>query len=270
MSIVDISILAATGFFAGIFGTMIGIGGGIIFVPLFLLVFQYTPQQAIGTSLMVVFFNALSGSISYLRQRRVDIKAGWKFAIATLPGALLGAWLVRYFTPSILELVFGILLIAIAVFILWRGEPRPKTTKEERHTRTLVDCQGKAFRYHPREGWGIVISFAVGIVSSLLGIGGGIIHVPALIFLLGFPIHIATATSHFVLAISTFFGSAAHVIFGNVLIVPAIIVAAFVIPGAQIGAHLSRRTRGYLITSLLAVALILVGIRLLLKSLGIF
>ena len=102
MSIVDVSILATTGFFAGIFGTMIGIGGGIIFVPLFLLVFQYTPQQAIGTSLVAVFFNALSGSISYLRQRRVDIKAGWKFAVATLPGALLGAWLARYFTPLIL------------------------------------------------------------------------------------------------------------------------------------------------------------------------
>ncbi|MCJ7769059.1 MAG: sulfite exporter TauE/SafE family protein [Dehalococcoidales bacterium] len=270
MPIIDISILAAAGLFAGIFGTMIGIGGGIIFVPLFLLVFQYTPQQAIGTSLMAVFFNALSGSFAYLRQRRVDIKAGLKFAVATLPGALLGAWLARFFTPLILELVFGILLIVVAVFILWRGEPRPQNTKQEGHTRTLIDFQGEAFYYHPKEGRGIVISFGIGIVSSLLGIGGGIVHVPALNFLLDFPIHIATATSHFVLAISTFFGSGAHIIFGNVLIVPAIIVAAFAIPGAQIGARLSRRTKGYLITRLLAVALLLVGIRLLLKSLGIF
>ena len=270
MPIIDISILAVTGFFAGIFGTMLGIGGGVVFVPLFLLVFNYTPQQAIGTSLVVVFINALSGSLSYLRQRRVDIKAGWKFALAALPGALLGAWLARYFTNLILGLVFGILMIAVAIFILRRRDSSPNIIGKERRTRTIIDSQGEAFNYHPREGKGIIISFAVGIASSLLGIGGGIIHVPALVYLLGFPIHIATATSHFILAISTFFGSAAHIMFGNVLFLPALIVAAFAIPGAQIGARLSRRTKGYLIARLLAVILLLIGIRLILQSLGIF
>ncbi len=266
----EIATLAAIGFFAGIFGTMIGIGGGVIFVPLFLLVFHFTPQQAIGTSLAAVFFNALSGSISYLRQRRVDIRAGWKFAVATLPGALFGAWLAQYFTSLILGLMFGLLLITMAILVFLRGEPRPRTKGKDGKTRTLVDFRGQVFDYAPREGWGIAISFVVGIISSLLGIGGGIIHVPALIFLLGFPVHIATATAQFVLAISTFFGSAAHLALDNVLIVPAIIVAALAIPGAQIGALLSRRAGGRLIARLLATALLLVGIRLLLKSLGVF
>ncbi len=270
MSGVEIAILAAVGFFAGVFGTMIGIGGGIIFVPVFLLIFHFTPQQAIGTSLAAVFFNALSGSISYLRQRRVDIRAGWKFALATLPGAWLGAWLSRWFTSGVMELVFGLLLIAVAVFILLRGEPRSKEHSAGTHTRTLVDFQGNIHRYHPRIGTGIVLSFFVGIISSLLGIGGGIIHVPALIFLLGFPVHIATATSHFVLAISTFFGSASHLILGNVLILPAIIVAALAMPGAQIGALLCRKANSRLIARLLSVALLLAGLRLLLKSLGVF
>ncbi|MBI2848150.1 MAG: sulfite exporter TauE/SafE family protein [Chloroflexi bacterium] len=266
----DIVILAATGLVAGIFGTMIGIGGGIIFVPLFLLFFHYAPQQAIGTSLAAVFFNALSGSLAYLRQRRVDIKAGWKFAVATLPGALLGAWLARYFTPLVLGLIFGVLLVVMAVTVFFRREPHPKIGGKDNDERTLTDAYGEVFHYKPKEGLGIVLSFIVGIVSSLLGIGGGIIHVPALIFVLGFPVHIATATSHFVLAISTFFGSIAHLTLGNILIVPAIIVGAFAIPGAQIGARLSRRVKGRLIARLLAMALFLVGIRLLLKSLGIF
>ncbi|HEX9896339.1 MAG TPA: sulfite exporter TauE/SafE family protein [Dehalococcoidales bacterium] len=270
MSGVEITILAATGFFAGVFGTMIGIGGGVIFVPIFLLVFDFTPQQVIGTSLAAVFFNALSGSISYLRQKRVDIKAGWKFAVATLPGAFLGAWLVKYFTSDILETVFGFLLIAVALFIFLRKEPAYMNKGKGKNTRTIIDFRGEAFEYTPREGLGITISFVVGVISSLLGIGGGILHVPALIYLLGFPVHIATATSHFVLAISTFSGSITHLTLGNILFPPAIIVGISAMVGAQIGARLSRRVKGLIIARLLAIALLLVGVRLLLKALGVF
>lgn len=269
MSGIEIALLAIMGFFAGVFGTMIGIGGGVIFVPVFLLFFHFSPQQAVGTSICAVFFNALSGSISYLRQKRVDIRAGWKFALATLPGAWLGAWLNQYVTSRTLELIFAILLIALSIFIFIRVESGKKGESEDKHTRTLVDFQNHVFKYTPKEGLGIILSFLVGIISSLLGIGGGIIHVPALIFLLGFPVHIATATSHFVLAISTFFGSASHFYLGNVLIIPAIIVAALAIPGAQIGAKLSRRAKNKLITRLLAVALFLVGVRLLFMSVGV-
>lgn len=270
MSGAELTGLAALGLLAGTFGTIIGIGGGAVFVPVFLLFFHFTPQQAIGTSLAAVFFNALSGSFSYLRQRRVDIRAGWKFAVATIPGALLGAWVAQFFTRSTLEIVFGILLIAVAIFIFLRREPRQKEPGGGHYTRALSDFQGHVFDYSPREGLGIAISFLVGIISSLLGIGGGIIHVPALIFALGFPVHVATATSLFVLSISTLFGGISHFALGNVLIVPTIVVAAFAIPGAQIGALLSRRAKSRLITRLLAIALVLVGLRLLLKSLGLY
>lgn len=270
MSGFEIALLAATGFFAGVFGTMIGIGGGVIFVPVFLLVFHFSPQEAVGTSLAAVFFNALSGSISYLRQKRVDIKAGWKFAVATLPGAFLGAWLVRYFTNYILELVFGFLLIAMALFIFLRKEPASSDQRKGKNIRKLIDFRGEVFEYTPREGPGIIISFIIGIISSLLGIGGGILHVPVLIYLLGFPVHIATATSHFVLAISTFSGSITHLTIGNILFLPALIVGFSAILGAQIGAMLSRRVKGLLIARLLALALVLVGIRLLLKAFEVF
>jgi len=269
LSGVEIFILAVIGFFAGIFGTMIGIGGGVIFVPIFLLVFHFSPQEAVGTSLAAVFFNALSGSISYLRQKRVDIKAGWKFAVATLPGAFLGAWLVRYFTSYTLELVFGILLIAVSVFIALRKEPGYQD-KAIMATRKIVDFRGEVFEYTPREGRGIFISFLVGLISSLLGIGGGILHVPALIYLLGFPVHIATATSHFVLAISTFSGSITHLVLGNIIFLAALVTGLSAVVGAQIGAMLSRRVKGLLIARLLALALALVGIRLLLKASGVF
>jgi len=270
METADLLISALTGLLAGVFGTMLGIGGGIIFVPLFLLVFNFSPQEAVGTSLFVVFFNALSGTISYLQQKRVDISAGWKFAVATLPGAVLGAWLSHYFTAASLGLVFGLLMAAVAVFIFRQRESSLKSIDSRAEGRTLIDSKGEIFSYYPREKLGVAFSFLVGIISSLLGIGGGIVHVPTLVYLLGFPVHIATATSHFVLAISAFFGSAAHISFGNVQFWLGLAVAVFAILGAQIGARISRRVKGHLIARLLAVVLVLVGVRLVLESLGVF
>jgi len=261
--------MGVLGLLAGTLGTMIGIGGGVVIVPVFLLFFRFSPQEAIGTSLAVVLFNALSGTLSYLRQKRVDIRAGWKFALATVPGALAGAWIATLFARPVLEAVFGILLTTVAVFIFLRKESR-HSEPDGAYTRTLVDSQGNVFHYSPKEGLGTAISGLVGFVSSLLGIGGGIIHMPALVFVLGFPVHVAAATSLFVLSVSTLVGAISHLVLGNVLIVPTIVVAAFAVVGAQIGARLSRRVKGQLITRLLAIALVVVGVRLMLKSLGLY
>jgi uncharacterized membrane protein YfcA len=262
--------LAATGFFAGIFGTMIGIGGGVIFVPIFLLVFHYTSLQAAGTSLFAVFFNALSGTISYLRQKRVDIKSGIKFMLATIPGAFLGTWLSQYLSSNVFGTIFAFLLIIMSAYLFLRKEPHIKKVGAINHTRAIADAHGHFFEYSPKLGRGIALSFLVGVLSSLLGIGGGIIHVPAMIYFLGFPVHIATATSHFVLAGSSFFGSISHLAAGHVLILPAIIVGGAAIPGALIGAAISHRLKGRLIIRLLAVVLAFLGLRLLLKSLGVY
>ena len=270
MTGLEITGLVATGFFAGIFGTMIGIGGGVIFVPIFLLVFHYTPLQAAGTSLFAVFFNSLSGTIAYLRQKRVDIKSGIKFMLATIPGAFLGTWLTQYLSFKAFGTIFAFLLIVVSAYIFLRKEPNIKNGGATNHTRDLTDAYGHSFEYSPKVGWGITLSFLVGVLSSLLGIGGGIIHVPAMIYLLGFPVHIATATSQFVLVGSSFFGSISHLTMGDVLILPAIIVGGAAIPGALIGAAIAHRLKGQLIIRLLAVALSLLGLRLLLKSLGVF
>src|SRR5581483_4819060 len=88
-------VLVALGFAVGAFGTLIGAGGGFILVPLLLLAFHFPPPDAVGTSLSLVFLNALSGSVAYLRQRRVDLSLGWRFAAATVPGAIGGAYLTR-------------------------------------------------------------------------------------------------------------------------------------------------------------------------------
>ncbi|QIA27570.1 sulfite exporter TauE/SafE family protein [Thermaerobacter sp. PB12/4term] len=119
-------------------------------------------------------------------------------------------------------------------------------------------------------GRGMALSFLVGVVSSLLGIGGGIIHVPLLVTLLDYPVHVATATSHFVLALTGWAGVAVHAWAGTYHhgLHRAALLAAGVIPGAQVGALLSRRVDDRWILRGLALALLLAGVRVLAEAAG--
>ena len=111
----------------------------------------------------------------------------------------------------------------------------------------------------------MAIAFGIGLIGGLLGIGGGIIHVPALTQFLGFPTHIATATSHFVVAITTFAAVVTHIVSGAFTegVRRALVLSAGAVIGAQFGARLSHRISGALIVRLLAIGLVLVALRLL-------
>jgi uncharacterized membrane protein YfcA len=252
------------GFAIGAFGTLIGAGGGFLLVPLLLLGYHFPPATAVGTSLSLVFLNAGSGSIAYLRQGRVDLSLGWKFALATVPGAIGGAYLARVLSSSVFSLAFGVVLVAIAA-LLFAG----KTAAPSRRAslRRIVDRTGESVSYTVDAWKGVAVSFLVGLMSSVLGIGGGIIHVPFLIVALSLPVHIATATSHFVLSISAFVGAATFFALGNVSLRTVALMGAGILVGAQLGARASLRAGATTIRLILAVSLALVGIRMVLHGL---
>ena len=263
---------AAFGLAVGAYGTLIGAGGGFIIVPVLLLVLNWPHQAAVGTSLLVVAANAASGSLAYWRQRRIDVRTGLQFALATLPGAILGSFAVDLMSGRLFNLVFGILLVLVSLYLIWRPE-RPgnvggRTQRPEGlagwgwTTRHIIDSRGSVFDYGFSRPWGILLSFGVGFLSSILGIGGGIIHVPALITLFDFPAHIATATSHFILSISAATGTVTQLFLGHVRLGPGVAMACGAIVGAQAGGALSHRVKGRWIVRGLALALLLVGFRL--------
>lgn len=233
------------------FGTLIGAGGGIIFVPLFLFLFDWEPASIVGTSLTIVLCNALSGTYAYIRQRKIKYDAGVQFALATVPGAVAGAALASYFSGTGFRLSFGTLIAAIALLLLW---------KNLRAGHTVNESTTRDFSYSVAGG--ILISLVVGFISSIFGIGGGVIHVPAMVYLLGFPTHIATATSHFVLTVSAAVGVISHAVQGHILWEYAAWFGAGALIGAQIGAGLARRVRARRILLLLALALLALGVRL--------
>jgi uncharacterized protein len=263
MSGLDVAARVMVGLAVGTFGTLIGAGGGFILVPLLLVVYHFPPPDAVGTSLSLVFLNALSGSIAYLRQRRVDLALGWRFALATLPGAVAGAYVTRSLSSRAFGQAFGVVLIIVAVFLFLGRTAPPSARADARH---LVDASGGTHHYRVDVWKGVVVSLAVGVMSSVFGIGGGIIHVPFLIVVLGLPVHVATATSHFVLSISAFVGALTFLALGHVDLPTFALMGAGVLLGAQVGARMSIGTSPEVIRRVLAGSLAVVGVRMIIMG----
>jgi uncharacterized membrane protein YfcA len=264
--------LVPVGVCIGAFGTLIGAGGGFILAPVLLLMYPYeSPEILTSISLAVVFFNALSGSAAYARMRRIDYRSGLLFAMATVPGAIVGALTTSYIPRRAFDLIFGLFMILAALFLLLRQRHVSASPQSAPHhfSRTLIDAEGNRYTFSYNLIAGVTLSVAVGYLSSLLGIGGGIIHVPVMAHLLHFPVHIATATSHFTLAGMALAGTLVHIATGAFHhgIRRTVALALGVLVGAQLGAHLSHVVRGAWILRSLAVALGAVGVRILLQGL---
>lgn len=263
-------LLCLLGFGVGVFGTLVGAGGGFILTPVLLLAYpDSSPQLITAISLIAVFFNAGSGSIAYARQRRIDYRSGAVFAACTLPGSVLGVLAANQVSRPTFDVIMGVALLALAVWLLHSHGRRAQVSDSRGVPRSIVDTQGQEYRYHARVRLGAVLSVGVGFVSSFLGIGGGVVHVPLLVGLLGFPTHIATATSHFVLAFMALVATLTHVVTGTfhhaVGLRRAAALSVGVVVGAQIGAKLSRRLSGATIERLLALGLVALGARLVLS-----
>jgi len=261
-------LLIPLGFLVGTFGTLIGAGGGFILVPILLLLYpDKNPETITSISLAVVFFNALSGSFAYARAKRIDYKSGLIFSVSTIPGSILGAFTTGFIPRNIFDGVFGVILIALSIFLMIRPNNDKNTESKPKINhilRSITDAEDISYTYSYNPVLGIVLSTFVGYISSLLGIGGGIIHVPALVQLLNFPVHIATATSHFILVFMALSGTCVHIATGTLTngIFQTLALSIGVLFGAQLGAKLSNRFHGVWIIRSLAAALALVGVRI--------
>ena len=262
------AVLVLLGFGVGAFGTLLGAGGGFILTPLLLLIYPHDkPATITAISLTAVFFNAASGSAAYARQRRIDYRSGLAFAAAALPGSIAGALVVGVVSRRLFDALMGAVLLALAIWLLIGEAGEGHTPRGKLSPRELIDRYGTRHSYVVPLRRGVVYSTVVGFVSSFLGIGGGIIHVPLLVRTLGFPTHIATATSHFVLTIIAGTGALTHVASGSLAhghgIRRATALSVGVVAGAQLGARISLRATGRTVELMLGIALIALAARLL-------
>lgn len=271
-------VLILVGFLIGGCGTLIGAGGGFILVPILILTThpKMAPNIITAISIAVVAANAISGSIAYAAAKRIDYKAGLIFSAFTIPGSIIGVLIVKYIPLHLFNIIFGLLLVVLATY-LFINHDKPKTSatasdKLSKGLRThhLTDKQGEHFTYTYNQTIGIIISILVGFLSPLLGIGGGIIHVPAMVQWLQFPVYVATATSHFILAIMSTVSVIVHIFQGSYsdrhVLRMVIALCIGVVPGAQAGAYISHKIHTKTIIKTLAACLGLVGVRILLMS----
>lgn len=249
-------IMLLLGFLIGTAGTLIGVGGGFLLIPI--LLYAYPEKNNIwvsSISMWVVAWNASSGSIAYLRQRRVHLRSACIFILASLPGSVLGVWAEGLVSRGSFETIFGGAMVLYALVIFFKGAKQKD--ESSMHPHSTLD-----FKVYLQ---GSLISFFVGFVASFFGIGGGVVHVPLLTHMLGFPVHMATGTSHFILALTAWFTTLVHLYNGDISLSDPMLwqLAAGAVVGAQLGARLSGRVSGNMILKLLAVALVCVGLRLL-------
>lgn len=256
----------------GAFGTLVGVGGGLFLVPMLLFVYPNEPPGRItAVSLAVVFANAVSGSTAYLRLRRPDYRSGIVLAVATIPGAVVGALVATGIPIKTFDLIVGFTLLAVAAWLTLRPGRTITILQDGPLTvhRRLVDAHGTVSDYRFNLGLAALLSTGVGFLSSLLGVGGGILHVPLLTTFFSFPAHVATATSQFVLMITSASATVTHIVHGDLgRFVPlTLALAAGMVIGGQVGAALSRRVSATWLLRLLALTLVVAGARLVLQGL---
>jgi uncharacterized membrane protein YfcA len=234
---------------AGGFGTLVGIGGGLIIVPVLSIALGHDVKTAIAASLIGVIASSLSASPRFLRSGVADRHLGLLLLIAATLGGLTGGLTAGLLDGRILALLFGLLLSGVAIQMLRqvrRPRPHPPIDDADFESEFLSSyvepTSGELVAYRARRlGLGTAVSFVAGNVSGLLGVGGGVINVPTLNLLMHVPIRVATTTSTYMLAATATTSAIVQLDSGRLDPLLAAPVALGVIFGARVGARLALR-----------------------------
>jgi len=243
--------LIPLGFAAGVLGSMIGLGGGIIVVPV-LTFLGFPPTAAASNSLFAALSNAVASTISYSRQKRIEYSLGLKLGLLSIPGTVLGAIISTDVTPEIFKILFGFVLIASAAYIFLRKkiETREKT----------LSIQMMVFA--------VGVSFFAGVISSFFGIGGGIIFVPLMVVGMGMAMKKAAPTSQLILLFASLSGVVTHSILGHPDFTQAGFLAIGSFIGGLVGARLSLDIKERYLKILVSVVILIAAAKLFFDSLS--
>ncbi len=231
MAVPDLLILAGGGLLAGILAGFLGIGGGMLLVPL-LVGLGYQPIEAVATSALSIFLTSVSGTVHNWRQGYIQTSSVLYLGLPALGAAQLGVYLAELFPPQVLLFGFGVLLlINILLF--------------EFHKRVVAQKQQQEAKLENTQRWRIshpiiarlITGGLAGILAGLFGVGGGVIMVPLQILLLNTAIKPAVQTSLAVIVITSISACVGHAIQGNILLLPGLLLGFGGLTGAQISAR---------------------------------
>ncbi|RLG36504.1 MAG: sulfite exporter TauE/SafE family protein, partial [Thermoproteota archaeon] len=242
--------------FAGLLGSMLGVGGGFLIVPLLVLLLDIPMHLAVGISLTSVVMTSVSSSIIYSKENLIDFKLGIFLETATAIGALTGSHIALLVPENILETIFGVVLIyaSFRMILSKRIKEEKKTLETLSKKRILLGLGG---------------SFIAGMASGMLGIGGGTLKVPILVLLLGIATKTAIATSAFMIGVTASVASFVYQFHGltDPLLVAFIIIGIFI--GVRVGSHITIKAKSITLRRIFGIILFIFALRMLLKGIGV-
>jgi len=248
-------LMIAGGTAAGVFGSLLGLGGGVLIVPLLTLVFGLELREAVGVSLVSVIMTSSVAAGVYLERHTADLRLGMRLELFTAIGALIGGSIAFLLAERLLALLFAGLLIYVAVSMLRArtpaapaGPPGEPETYEVRNMRL-----------------GVVGATGAGVLSALLGVGGGIVKVPLMHLGMGVPLRVATATSNLMVGITAAASAVIYVIHGGVdpYVAGPTVIGVFL--GASIGSRISHRVDVRVLRFLFVAVLLYTAFEMLIK-----
>lgn len=235
---------------------MVGLGGGFIMVPVLRLFFGLDPAAAAGTSLALVVANSGSGAVTYLLQRRVHVRIGLLVAAGGFPGSIAGAIAVKHLPAHIFDWLFAAFLLVVAADMAYNREKRVQGRAPAEDLRLVAGM--------PWMG-AVLAGLCVGFISSLFGVGGGVVLVPTLLYFSDLPAHAISATSHFGIVLTSPVGLVTHYLQNDIAwgsVVPLVLGGLL---GGPIGARLSLRLKSARLMLFVAVALCIAALALILR-----
>lgn len=242
--------LIIVGLGAGTLGSIIGIGGGIIITPVLALM-GFSPAHIASTSLMAVASSSTSSTIAYSRQARIDYSIGLKMVIFSIPGSIVGAFISNTISLEFFKISFAILLMLTGIYILFKNSLlKKKSDDQSKSAFSLFLCYTG--------------TFIAGIISSLFGVGGGIIFVPIMVLIFQMTMAKAAPTSQLILFITSLVGTFTYILLSKPDYLNALFLAGGAFIGGQIGATLSNYLKEKILQKLLSIFLIAVAIKLIL------
>jgi len=243
--------LVATGLLAGLVGSLMGLGGGIIIVPILTLIFGLPVTGAVGISLLGVAAGSTAAAAKFLKSGRADLELGMTLETVTVAGALSGGIMAGVIPNHIIYLLFGTILVYAAI-----NMARPRETDK--------DNNASNYPYNMTIGMGL--SYLAGNVSSLLGVGGGIIKVPVLNLIMGVPLKIATATSSYMVGITAASGAIVYLVRGDVDLEKAAALIIGISAGSRLGVIFSYRINVFALRFLFVAVMLFTAYKMIMKG----
>jgi uncharacterized membrane protein YfcA len=266
---------------SGFLGALVGLGGGTIIVPLLILILKLPIQIAAGASIIAVVATSSASARVYLRDEITNIRLGVFLELATTSGAITGAIFAADFNESILKVIFGLSMFYTS-FLMWNQMRKSERSWEPKENDRLSNklklgdfyydsARGETITYGvSRSVPTLLISYVAGILSGLLGIGGGGIKVPAMNILSGVPMKAAIATSNFMIGITASASALIYIRNGfcDSFITAPVVLGALI--GSFFGAQFALHIRGFFLKKILVVILLIIGLRMMISGVGFF